>query len=271
MRPTSVSSLPASTAGSSSPDAPPRPGGVCAIHQPNFFPRLSTLAKLYAADYWIVLDDVQFARRDYQHRTRLAALDDPGQRRWLSLATHLPHGRSTLIRDARLVEPARCRRRVDQMIAQHYWTSAHRPALRVAAAALLDGFGMSDRTAEITEVSTRVLLDLLGWRGQVIHSSDLPARSGRSQRLADLAAATGADAYLCGTGGMRYLVPELFWKQGISVVPFRIPAEGVWACGREVSALLPLMAHGVDAVARDLAALAMRTRGGGARLRHPAR
>ena len=130
----------------------------------------------------------------------------------------------------------------------------------MAVAALLDGFDTSDRTAAITEVSTRVLLDLLGWRGQVIHSSDLPARSGRSQRLADLAAATGADAYLCGTGGMRYLVPELFWKQGISVVPFRIPTGSVWACGREVSALLPLMAYGVDAVARDLAALAANVR-----------
>ncbi|MEV8399494.1 WbqC family protein [Streptomyces niveus] len=38
------------------------------MHQPNLFPRLSMLAKLYAADCWIVLDDVQFTRRDYQHR-----------------------------------------------------------------------------------------------------------------------------------------------------------------------------------------------------------
>jgi len=34
-------------------------GLLCAIHQPNFLPRLSTLAKLYAADIWIILDDVQ--------------------------------------------------------------------------------------------------------------------------------------------------------------------------------------------------------------------
>jgi len=42
-------------------------GLLCAIHQPNFLPRLSTLAKLYTADTWIILDDVQFTRRDYQH------------------------------------------------------------------------------------------------------------------------------------------------------------------------------------------------------------
>ncbi|MEV6297119.1 WbqC family protein [Streptomyces sp. NPDC051896] len=52
---------------------------MCGIHQPNLFPRLSTLAKLYTADQWIVLDDVQFARRDYQHRARLAVLADPAR------------------------------------------------------------------------------------------------------------------------------------------------------------------------------------------------
>ncbi|GAA3826752.1 hypothetical protein GCM10022226_54450 [Sphaerisporangium flaviroseum] len=75
-----LSSPPGSPAVSSSPDLPP-PGGLCAIHQPNLFPRLTTLAKLFAADYWIVLNDVQFTRRDYQHRARLAALEDPLRQR----------------------------------------------------------------------------------------------------------------------------------------------------------------------------------------------
>ena len=71
MTPTRLFSAPDSTAGSLRPDLPY--GEVCAIHQPNLFPPLVTLAKLFAADYWIVLDDVQFARRHYQHRApRLA-------------------------------------------------------------------------------------------------------------------------------------------------------------------------------------------------------
>ena len=45
---TNLSSKPGSTAASSAPDLP-LPGGVCAIHQPNLFPRLATLAKLFAA------------------------------------------------------------------------------------------------------------------------------------------------------------------------------------------------------------------------------
>ena len=87
-------------------------GMLCAIRQPNFLPRLSTLAKLYASDIWVILDDVQFTRRGYQHRCYLAPVADaylPG--RWLTLPVHLPGGRATMIRDARLAEPALTARR----------------------------------------------------------------------------------------------------------------------------------------------------------------
>ncbi|WP_425559178.1 WbqC family protein [Catenulispora yoronensis] len=48
------------------PSPDPRPSvAAVAIRQPNLFPRLSTLAKLYASDTRVVLDDVQFNRRDW--------------------------------------------------------------------------------------------------------------------------------------------------------------------------------------------------------------
>src|SRR6185437_15039387 len=78
-------------------------------HQPNFLPRLSTLTKIYAADIWIILDDVQFARRDYQHRCYLAPVPD----------AHLPGRRSTLIRDARLAEPASTAKRTASILRQY--------------------------------------------------------------------------------------------------------------------------------------------------------
>jgi hypothetical protein len=77
-------------------------GLLCAIHQPNFFPRLSTLAKLFTADIWIILDDVQFARHDYQHRCHLAPVgDDRLPERWLTVPVHLPSGRRPSSRTSR--------------------------------------------------------------------------------------------------------------------------------------------------------------------------
>ncbi|MFI7101916.1 WbqC family protein [Streptomyces sp. NPDC050161] len=256
--PTSASCVPGSTAGSSSPEpAPPRLGSVCAIHRPNLFPRLSTLAKLYAADRWIVLDDVQFVRRDYQHRTRLASLRDPCDRQWLSLSTHLPRGRSTLILDARLAQPHRCRRRVAGLVRQHYGRSRHWDAVHGVLEPVLDRFSATDRTADIAETSALALLSSVGWRGEVLHSTARRTRDGRSQRLADLAATTGSTVYLCGTGGMRYLKVEPFAEHRITVVPFRTPTIApVWQAAHEVSALWALASTGPSSLAEALRGVA---------------
>ncbi|MHA7956334.1 WbqC family protein [Streptomyces sp. L500] len=250
MLPINLSSKTASTA-ACLPLEPP-PGGLCAIHQPNFFPRLSTLAKLFAADCWIVLDDVQFTRRDYQHRTRLAALDEPAHRWWLSIPSHLPQGRRTTVGEVVMAEPVRSRQRTARTLQQHYGSSPHWPAFRQAMAAVLDAFATSDRTAAVAEASARALLNLLGWQGRVLRSSSLPARPGRSQRLADLAAAVGAHTYLCGSGGMSYLDATPFAANGITVTPFAVPATGVWDTACDISSIWALMRIGPRHLVGDL-------------------
>lgn len=217
---------------------------LCAIHQPNFLPRLSTLAKLYAADVWVVLDDVQFCRRDYQHRARLGQLDEPGRHQWLSLSVYLPHGRATRINEARLVEQARCQRRVAGMTAQYFGRSPHWWQVREPLAELARLIGKTDRLDEVAEASTRMLLDLLGWQGEIVHSSHFSVRQGRSERLADLVHAAGATTYLCGTGGARYLDERPFHELGRRVRYVGKPswiADDVWQRGRDVSALWALM------------------------------
>lgn len=256
---TSASWARASTAASSVPESPSvgSPGEVCAIHQPNLFPRLSTLAKLYAADRWIVLGDVQFARRDYQHRARLAALDEPAHQQWLMLPTHLPDGRPTLISQARLADPGRSRRTVSLLVRQYYGRSRHWPAVREVLEAVLDEFEATDRVSDVARASTVALLTALGWSGEVLDSSAIPTRGGRSERLADLAAATGSTHYLCGTGGWRYLDPAPFDVHGIPVLAFHTPVDTggpLWRRSREISSLWALSQIGPEALAAMLAA-----------------
>ncbi|MCX4690050.1 WbqC family protein [Kitasatospora purpeofusca] len=221
---------------------------MCAIHQPHLLPRLSVMAKVLAADVSVVLDDVQHARRDYQHRARLGALNG-GSTRWLSLPTSLPNGRVTLIRDTRLTDPARSRRRVEGILREQYRASPFWHAFAERLHVLLDQLDVTDRTAEITEASTVLLLNEFGWTGRVVRSSDLVARAGRTQRLVDLCRAVGADTCLCGTGGSRYIEPGRFAKAGIEVRLFTVPDTGVWAGARALSAVHGLLVHGPEAVA----------------------
>ena len=210
---------------------------TCAIHQPNLFPRLSTLTKLLAADIWIVLDDVQFNHRDYQHRARLAALDDVTRQQWLSLPVHRPFGRSTLIKEVLLLDPGKSARRVTQLVQQYYGRARHWNDLRDMVGEVATAIAVSTRLADVTEVSTRLLLKRLGWRGSVVRSSELAARQGRSARLADLSLAIGADEYLCGTGGTKYLDERPFRDYSIGVRYINLPNDDRSTAGRKVSAL----------------------------------
>jgi hypothetical protein len=149
------------------------------------------------------------------------------------------------------------------MLRQYYKSSPHWPHLARALQPVLAAFD-TGRTAAVAETSTRVLLDLLGWRGWILASSRLAARPGRSVRLADLAAATGARSYLCGTGGMNYLDEAPFVAQGIAVTPFQPPTANIWSSGRRDSAVTGLMTLGPAALADEPRAVAARAACGGA-------
>ena len=258
-----ASSSPATTASRPRPEPGPSVTAV-AIHQPNLFPRLSTLAKLYAADVRIVLDDVQFTRRDYQHRARLGEIVDPTRTQWLSLAAHRPVGRSTAIGDVLIAEPGKSRRRLELLVEQYYRHSPHWPAVARVVDTTLAAFDATGRIGAVADASTSALLRELHWAGQTAMSSDLPSGNGRSERLGDLASLVGATTYLCGTGGMRYLEPEYFSGRNIGIIPFRTPAEStgtIWATARTISSLWALATVGPQRLASLLSAVAAFNRG----------
>ena len=106
-----------------------------------------------------------------------------------------------------------------------------------------------------SERTTTALLEAVGWRGRICRSSGIAARTGRSERLADLTTAVSATAYLCGTGGSRYLDPAPFTAQGLAVQfftpPSRLASLPPDAC-RRATALADLAEAGPQALARHL-------------------
>ncbi|WP_197519849.1 WbqC family protein [Pseudonocardia sp. HH130630-07] len=193
-------------------------GRVCAVHQPNLFPRWRTLTKLLAADTWVVLDDVQFCRRDHQNRSLLRAGSTP---RWLVAPVRLPHGRRTLIQDAVLVDRATTVKRIALLTRQYYGRRAGWPVVEEAVDSVAEAVRTSHSLRDVAELSTIGLLRVCGWNGRVVRSSSLTPLSGpatdRSGRLARLVSLTRCGTYLCGRGGRRYLTSAPFDRAGIRV------------------------------------------------------
>lgn len=189
---------------------------IVAIHQPNLFPRLKVLQKLALADVWIVLDDVQFEKRDYQNRTLL--VPNHGQRKpsWFTLSVKLPFGQSTPINIVEL-EDRNPVQRIEQALVFSYRASVEFKLIR---GYLIERMRMSEANlVELGISSTTELLHLAGFEPKIIRSSSLNLKDvTKSSRLVELCKQVDATVYIADSGGSNYLEEGLFNEAGVDVL-----------------------------------------------------
>ena len=182
-----------------------------AIHQPQYLPWLGHFAKLAAADCWIFLDTVQYEKNGWQNRNRIKT---PRGAQWLTVPVKASLG--TLIRDV-------------VIDASQPWQRKHCTALSVnyaRAPYFARYFGDLERLlrrpwrllADLNVEVTRFLAEALGLSRQMVRASELPPVSAEpTGRLLDLCLAVGADTYLAGQDGARYMDLQRFEAGRVAV------------------------------------------------------
>ena len=182
-----------------------------AIHQPQYLPWLGHFAKLAAADCWIFLDTVQYEKNGWQNRNRIKT---PRGAQWLTVPVKARLG--TVIRDV-VIDSAQP------------WARKHAEALRAsyARAPYFERYFpdldlllrrpwrlLADLNVEVT----RFLSEALGASPRMIRASELPPGSpDPTGRLLDLCRAVGADTYLAGQDGARYMALDQFRAGQVAV------------------------------------------------------
>jgi hypothetical protein len=191
-----------------------------AIHQPQYLSWLGHFAKLAAADCWVFLDTVQYEKNGWQNRNRIKTPRGP---QWLTVPVR-----------ARLGTPIR----EVEIDGRQPWARRHCQALRVnyaRARHFARYFGELERLlgrpwrllADLNVEVTRWLAGALGITTRTLRASELgPAREDPTGRLVDLCVALGADTYLAGQDGARYMDPAQFEARRIAVLrqEYRHPA-----------------------------------------------
>ena len=183
-----------------------------AIHQPHYLPWLGYLAKWAAADVFVFLDTVQFEKNGWQNRNRIRTAAGA---HWLTVPVHAHLGTPIAEVAVDSTQPWRARhlRAIEQAYARAAHLAAHHDSLR----AFLD--------IEWTELA-RLAVASAEWLARAVGITT-PARLASSlrvddgdatSRLVEICKAVGADTYLAGGHGARYMDGARFRQAGISVL-----------------------------------------------------
>jgi hypothetical protein len=185
-----------------------------AIHQPHYLPWLGYFAKWASADLFVFLDTVQYEKNGWQNRNRIKTPDGP---RWLTVPVKARLGMTVSVVPIDTSQPWRARhlRSIENAYAKAPRWSKYRDALQSFYAREWE------RLAPLAVDSARWLADALGVSTPVRLASDLAVSDGprpdATARLVAICRAVGADTYLAGRDGARYLDAEQFAVAGIAV------------------------------------------------------
>ena len=203
---------------------------IVAIHQPHYLPWLGYLHRMAQVDLFILLDHVQFERRNRQNRNQIR-LD--GRPFWLTVPVEQRSQKERIL-DKRIdnsgprpwsaIQVSTLRHAYRE--AEHY--SAYAEALR----GILEH--RWERLTELNRAILEFLRDAFEIRTPLMQSSQLAVEGTKSELILNLCRAAGADALLAGFGGSRaYLDAEAFARNGVRIQWHEFTHPAYKQCGPE--------------------------------------
>lgn len=186
---------------------------IVSIHQPPYLPWLGLLEKIALSDRFVILDNVQYNARAFQHRT-LYSCD--GGARYLSLAVHSRghQTNATKIADIRLADSTMPRR--------HYETLRHRYGRRPGWRAIAPELGEiltrdRDSLLDLNVALLKLTLERFDVSTDLVLASTLNASGRKDDLMLELTLAAGGSAYLSGTGAKAYMDESKFTRAQVPV------------------------------------------------------
>ena len=187
-----------------------------AIHQPHFLPWLGYLHRMAQVDAFVLLDHVQFERRNYQNRTMIRLEDEA---RWLTVP---------------VVQRSQKERIIDKEVDHRlerakWWAPNHFATLRHAYrhAGFFGTYAPAvkqlletrrERLVDLNQAGLDMLREAFGIATPLVRSSELALSGARSDLILDVCHTLGARTLLAGLGASRdYLDVEAFERSGVRI------------------------------------------------------
>jgi hypothetical protein len=164
------------------------------IHQPEHFPYLGFFQKMQSADLFVILDDVQYTKENFQNRNKF--LNKNGVEEYFTIELE-SDAIKKLIKDVLVNDKTNWRRKILTKLQTNFKVD-------------LSEIYKYDKLIDINMASINYCREKLNITTPIVFSSELGITSTRSQRLADICKHINATEYISGGGGRSYLDESLF-------------------------------------------------------------
>jgi hypothetical protein len=176
---------------------------IITIHQPEHLPYFGFLDKINKSDIFVVLDDVDFKKNNFQNRNQI--LTQNGSK-WLSVSVEMKNIENKHIRIREV---------------KNNWKKNYKNQV-VEAYRKYEFFNENIKIIdEVLELNSNLLIDynmfyidrifqLLDINTKIVYSSTLNINSSKTQRLYDICKSLDGNSYLAGQGAIDYLDTDIF-------------------------------------------------------------
>ena len=185
---------------------------IIAVHQPQYLPWLGYFDKIDRADVFVLLDNVQFKKNEWQNRNRIKTARGP---QWLTVPVlyRFPQ----LICEVGINTKERWQHKQRQTILSNYRKA---PFWSLLEPFFEEIFAKEWQTiAELNIHVVRELATIMGIATPLYVASELPTfPEDPDERLIAISRHFAADTYLAGSGGHGYMDLAKYENAGIPVV-----------------------------------------------------
>ncbi len=189
---------------------------ICAIHQPQTFPWLGYFAKILQSDIFVLLDNVQFKKNEWQNRNRIKTVNG-----WQWLTVPVIHNFGQTIKDVQINTSINWQKKHLQALKTNYTKAPYYSEVMPGIEKLYKNDWMN--LAGFNIAGIRWIIEKLGMTTPIIEVSDIKELHNHpeispDERLILITKSVQADSYLSGAGGHNYLDKALFPKNDLKLL-----------------------------------------------------
>jgi len=183
-----------------------------AILQSNYIPWKGNYDIINMVDEYVILDDVQYTKRDWRNRNRIITRDGI---KWLTIPVR-NRSFNQRIMDTEVVSSGWAENHW-KILEQSYRRAPFFSSLQRALKEMYERAARENFLSRINYIFLEGICQLLGITTTLTWSTDYFPQGRKSERILDICMKAGAENYLSGPAARDYLDLESFSKQGITV------------------------------------------------------